>query len=122
LPGANRPKAENPIILEDVLFQTNKSDLLQESFLSLHKLTQELQANELLKIEIRGHTDNIGVEVENQVLSEQRAKSVLDYLVSKGIDKNRLSYKGFGSSCPIASNTNEDGRRKNRRVEFTKVK
>ncbi|MFN3754350.1 OmpA family protein [Flavobacterium sp.] len=119
LPGAN--KYEEVVILENVLFQTNKSILLEESFTSLDKLVHQLQKNEALKIEIRGHTDNIGIEVKNQSLSEQRAKAVLNYLVSKGIDSNRFSYKGFGSTQPITSNDSDEGRKKNRRVEFLKT-
>jgi len=119
LPGAS--KYEEVIVLENVLFQTNKSILLEESFASLNKLAQQLQANKSIKIEIRGHTDNTGKNEKNQVLSEQRAKAVLEYLASKGIDKDRFSYKGFGSLQPIASNDNEDGRKKNRRVEFLKL-
>ena len=122
LPGSNQPKPENPVVLENVLFRSNSSDLLQESFVSLDHLAQELQGNVLVKIEIRGHTDNIGGETENQTLSEQRAKAVLEYLVSKGIDKNRLTYKGLGSAYPIAPNSSEEGRKINRRVEFVKVK
>lgn len=119
LPGAN--KYEEVVILENVLFQTNKSILLEESFEPLNKLAQQLQTNEFLKIEIRGHTDNIGMEAKNQALSEQRAKAVLNYLVSKGIETNRFSYKGFGSTQPIASNDTDEGRKKNRRVEFLKT-
>lgn len=119
LPGAN--KYEEVIVLENVLFQTNKSVLLEESFESLNKLVQQLQTNKSLKIEIRGHTDNVGMEAKNQTLSEQRAKTVLTYLVSKGVDVNRFSYKGFGSTQPITANDTEEGRMKNRRVEFVKT-
>lgn len=119
LPGANKP--EEVIVLENVLFQTNKSVLLKESFESLNQLVKQLQANKSVKIEIRGHTDNVGKEVKNQTLSEQRAKAVLDYLVSKGIEANRFSHKGFGSLQPIASNDSDEGRTKNRRVEFLKI-
>jgi outer membrane protein OmpA-like peptidoglycan-associated protein len=119
LPGAN--KYEEVIVMENVLFQTNKSVLLEESFAPLNKLVQQLQDNKLIKIEIRGHTDNIGDEVKNQLLSEQRAKAVLNYLVSKGIDNNRFSYKGLGSLQPITTNDTLEGRNKNRRVEFLKT-
>lgn len=116
LPGAN--KYEEVIILKNVLFQTNKSILLGQSFEPLDKLVQQLQFNESIKIEIRGHTDNVGKETKNMSLSEQRAKAVLTYLVSKGIAANRFSYKGFGSTQPITSNDTPEGREKNRRVEF----
>lgn len=119
LPGAN--KYEEVVILENVLFQTNKSVLLEQSYTPLDKLVQQLQTNKSIKIEIRGHTDNAGKEAKNQVLSEQRAKAVLNYLISKGIETNRFSCKGFGSTQPITSNDTEEGREKNRRVEFVKT-
>lgn len=119
LPGAN--KFAEVIVLENVLFETNKTVLLQESFETLNQLVKQLQANKSVQIEIRGHTDNVGKETKNQTLSEQRAKTVLDYLVSQGIEAKRFSYHGFGSSQPIASNETEEGRTKNRRVEFLKV-
>ena len=119
LPGAN--KSAEVIVLENVLFETNKTVLLQESFETLNQLVKQLQANKSVQIEIRGHTDNIGEEAKNQILSEQRAKAVLDYLVSQGIEAKRLSYHGFGSTQPIASNDTNEGRTKNRRVEFLKV-
>ena len=88
---------------------------------AINQLVKQLQANKSVQIEIRGHTDNIGEEAKNQILSEQRAKAVLDYLVSQGIEAKRLSYHGFGSTQPIASNDTNEGRTKNRRVEFLKV-
>ena len=119
MPGANKPG--DVVLLENVLFETNKAVLLQESYESLNQLAKQLQANKSVQIEIRGHTDNVGKETKNQTLSEQRAKTVLDYLVSQGIEAKRFSYHGFGSSQPIASNETEEGRTKNRRVEFLKV-
>lgn len=71
-----------------------------------------------VEIEINGHTDNIGKEADNQKLSEKRAEAIVDYLVSKGIEKRRLSAAGFGSTQPIASNETEEGRKKNRRATF----
>ena len=106
------------IVLENVLFEPGKSILLKESYVSLDKLVTQLQTNKTMKIEIIGHTDNVGDETQNQKLSEVRAKAVVDYLISKKIEKTRLSYKGFGSKQPIASNETEEGRKKNRRVEF----
>ncbi|MEI6854382.1 MAG: OmpA family protein, partial [Bacteroidota bacterium] len=69
-------------------------------------------------IEISGHTDNVGKENDNQLLSEARAKAVMDYFVRKGINPTRLTYKGYGSTQPIAPNTTDEGRAKNRRVEM----
>jgi outer membrane protein OmpA-like peptidoglycan-associated protein len=71
-----------------------------------------------MRIEIRGHTDGHGSAEYNQRLSENRAKAVVDYLVSKGIDPKRLHYKGYGKSQPVDTNTTDEGRAHNRRVEF----
>jgi outer membrane protein OmpA-like peptidoglycan-associated protein len=71
-----------------------------------------------LRIEIHGHTDNIGDEASNQQLSEARAKAVYDYLIQKGIIASRLAYKGFGKTQPIASNDTPEGRQTNRRTAF----
>lgn len=107
-------KTDNkPVILKNVVFETNKSVLLPESFTELDKLVTKLKADPKMKINICGHTDNIGYEPENQKLSEARAKAVYDYLISKGIDKSRLSYTGYGSSKPIADNSTETGRQAN---------
>ena len=88
------------------------------SLIELDKLLQILNENPSLKVEISGHTDNIGKAEDNNKLSTNRAKSVVDYLVNKGIIINRLSYKGYGSTKPIAENTTEKGRAQNRRTEF----
>jgi outer membrane protein OmpA-like peptidoglycan-associated protein len=110
--------AKKSLVLENVLFESGKSILLKESYVSLDKLVNQLQTSKTMKIEISGYTDNIGDEIQNQMLSEERAKAVVDYLISKKIERNRLSFKGFGSKQPIASNETEEGRKKNRRVEF----
>ena len=74
------------------------------------------------KLEIKGHTDNVGSESYNQKLSEERANSVKTYLISKGIEGSKITSSGFGLSKPIASNDTADGRAKNRRVEFIIIK
>ncbi|MGV3696562.1 OmpA family protein [Flavobacterium sp.] len=117
LPGASKP--EKAILLENVWFETNQSVLLTQSFASLDKLVAQLKENPETRIAISGYTDNVGSDDKNQVLSEQRAKSVLNYLVSQGIDSKRLSHRGFGSSQPIASNETKEGRSQNRRVTFS---
>ena len=122
----NKPKGfgKKPavITLENVLFESNTAVLLKESDAALAKLVTQMNATKTMKIEIRGHTDNTGSEAENQKLSEERAKTVADYIASKNIDKNRLSFKGFGSKQPVTANDTDDGRKKNRRVEFVVVK
>jgi len=87
----------------------------------LNKLIAFLKTNPKLTIEIGGHTDNVGKPKDNQLLSENRAKSVKDYLVENGIEANRLTTKGYGDTNPIASNETETGRAENRRTEFKVV-
>jgi OmpA-OmpF porin, OOP family len=77
-----------------------------------------LNENSKVRVEIRGHTDNLGSVQHNRQLSEKRALSVYNYLISKGIDKNRLHFKGFGPDNPVATNDSEEGRQLNRRIEF----
>jgi outer membrane protein OmpA-like peptidoglycan-associated protein len=99
-------------------FETNKSKILESSFPSLNDLATYLNSNTNLKLALEGHTDNVGSETSNQTLSENRAKSVKDYLVSKGVAESRITHKGFGESKPIADNLTEEGKKQNRRVEF----
>lgn len=102
----------------NVLFEFNEATLLDKSKKELNKLYNYLYMKPELHIEIYGHTDSIGQENHNKDLSEQRAKSVADYLISQGLSKSRIKYFGFGSSQPISDNTEELGRELNRRVEF----
>lgn len=111
-----RPGAS--IVLNNVFFETNKWDLKAESMVELNRLVDLLSANPDKKIEIGGHTDNVGSDEANLTLSQNRAKSVVDYLVKKGIDPARLSSKGYGETAPVATNDTEEGRAKNRRTEF----
>ncbi|HOK37445.1 MAG TPA: OmpA family protein [Bacteroidales bacterium] len=106
------------VILKNIFFEFDSYELLPESFAELNKVLEYLNNNPGLVIEIGGHTDNRGSKAYNKTLSENRAKSVFDYLVSKGIDKKRLSYKGYDFSVPIATNDTEEGRALNRRTEF----
>ncbi len=84
----------------------------------LDEFADYLQLNKTIKISIYGHTDNVGLAEKNLELSNQRAKGVYEYLISKGVDNSRLNYKGFGSTKPLVSNNTEAGRAKNRRTEF----
>ncbi|MBO5964115.1 MAG: OmpA family protein, partial [Bacteroidales bacterium] len=106
------------IVLENIFFDFDKSVLLPQSFVELKKLTEILNTHPTMKIELSGHTDSKGKDKYNQVLSENRAKAVYDYLIGKGISKDRLKYKGYGAKQPIADNSTDEGRAKNRRVEF----
>ncbi len=106
------------IILRNVYFEFDKTELLPYSFAELNKIYAILEQYPNMKIEISGHTDNIGTERYNQALSEARAKAVLEYLYEKGIALNRMRYIGYGSKVPIADNNLPDGRQLNRRVEI----
>jgi outer membrane protein OmpA-like peptidoglycan-associated protein len=103
----------------NVQFATNSSEIQQTGYIELEKLLQVLTENPSLKVEISGHTDNIGKPEDNLVLSTNRAKAIVDHLVSKGIDRSRLSYKGYGATQPVADNNTETGRAQNRRTTFT---
>jgi outer membrane protein OmpA-like peptidoglycan-associated protein len=107
-----------PIILRDVFFEADKSELLPSSFKELDNLFSYLRTNKASKIEISGHTDNSGKEDHNLKLSKDRATAVSKYLIDKGIEATRISTKGYGSSKPIKPNTSEENRAINRRVEF----
>ena len=106
------------VILKNIYFEFGKSTLKPESYAGLDNVVKLLQSNETIRIEISGHTDNIGSLKTNTKLSADRAKAVVDYLVQKGIAPARLEYKGYAFSQPIAPNTTEEGRAQNRRVEF----
>jgi outer membrane protein OmpA-like peptidoglycan-associated protein len=111
-------KAGNKVVLKNVFFNTGSYALEQRSASELDKLVKLLQGSPELKIEIGGHTDNVGDKQKNMTLSENRAKSVFDYLVNAGIEASRLSFKGYGDSQPVADNNKEEGRAMNRRTEF----
>ncbi len=106
------------IVLNNIFYDFNKATLRPESEAELDRLYKLLNENPTLKIEISGHTDNVGSASYNQKLSESRAKSVVNYLLDKGIDKTRLTFKGYGFNRPVAGNDTEDGRQQNRRTEF----
>ena len=94
------------------------SEILPESRFILANTIETLASNPDIKVKIIGHTDSIGSASANQELSEERAESCYEYLVSQGIDPGRMIYAGYGESRPIADNRYKDGREKNRRVEF----
>jgi len=106
------------VILKNIYFEFGKSNLKPESYAGLDNVVKLLQSNETIRIEISGHTDNIGSLKTNTKLSTDRAKAVVDYLVKKGIPASRLEYKGYAFSQPIAPNNTDAGRAQNRRVEF----
>jgi len=106
------------IVLKNIFFDFDKSTLRSESIPELERLLKFMNDFLSVKIEISGHTDNIGTAAYNKTLSENRAKSVVDYLIGKGIDENRMTYKGLGFDQPLSTNDTEEGRQLNRRTEF----
>lgn len=105
------------VALRNVFFDFNSIELKSESFVELDKLVRLLNENSSLKIEIGGHTDNVGTAEYNIRLSEGRAQAAANYLIDKGVGSFRISHKGYGMSKPIADNSTEEGRALNRRIE-----
>ena len=108
--------------LSNIFFVQSKAEMLPESEPELERLLQLMNNNPQLEIELSGHTDNQGPSSANLKLSEDRALSVMNYLIDHGIEKKRLKYKGYGGSRPIASNASAESRKKNRRVEIKILK
>jgi OmpA-OmpF porin, OOP family len=104
---------------KNVFFASGSSKLLPKSYTSLNEVVKLLKSDESLLIDVNGHTDASGKEDKNQILSEDRAKAVKDYLVSKGIADSRLTSAGFGSTKPVADNKTAAGKAKNRRTELS---
>ena len=101
-------------------FETGKAEIKAESQKIIDQIVQMLKDNPDLKINIEGHTDNVGSVESNQTLSEKRAEAVMKAIIAMGIESGRLSSKGWGQTKPIADNKTEEGRSKNRRVEIVK--
>ncbi len=106
------------IVLRNIFFDFGKSDIRPESTMELNRLVQLMKDIPQIKVEISGHTDNIGSETSNLKLSEDRAKSVVNYLIKNGIPSARLVFKGYGSSKSLAPNDSDVNRQLNRRTEF----
>ncbi len=106
------------IVLKNIFFESGSSELSPSSYPELSRLTGLLKKYPDLKVEISGHTDDIGNEETNQLLSEKRAKAVVAYLVSQGVSSRQLVAKGYGSQNPLGGNDTEEGRKLNRRTEF----
>jgi outer membrane protein OmpA-like peptidoglycan-associated protein len=111
-------EAGKKIVLNNIFFDVGAATLRKESYAELGRALKLFNSMQTLSVEIDGHTDNVGSSKSNLKLSEQRAKSVMDYLIENGVDKKRLQYKGFGASQPVASNKTEEGKQQNRRTEF----
>jgi outer membrane protein OmpA-like peptidoglycan-associated protein/tetratricopeptide (TPR) repeat protein len=108
----------NSVVLKNIFFELDKSNLKPESEAELNKLIDFLIENPKIRVEIGGHTDNQGSYAYNKKLSEERAKSVYEYLTNNGIKEDRLTYKGYSYDAPLENNNTDEGRAKNRRTEF----
>ena len=111
------PKVERTIVLDNVLFDFDKTVIKPDAAKILDRLVAFLKENPDKRVGLEGHTDSVGTDQYNQGLSERRAVSVKDYVVKKGIDRSRIAAQGFGKAKPIADNNTEQGRANNRRVE-----
>ncbi len=116
--GETKTLPKTPIVLDNIFFAPNDYTILEESQSELLKLVSFMNKNENVRIEISGHTDDTGTALFNMELSENRAKAVFNFLVMEDIDPGRLSYKGYGNSKAISTDGTEEGKKKNRRVEF----
>ena len=117
----NEQKAVVSKAITSLEFEFNKATIKQESYLGLDMLSILLSEKPDWKLKLAGHTDDVGTDASNLQLSKDRAESVKNYLVSKGIDVNRLYVEFYGKSKPVSVNTTEEGRKQNRRVEMTFV-
>jgi outer membrane protein OmpA-like peptidoglycan-associated protein len=105
------------LVLDNVEFQSGKATLIGESQKRLDVVVEYMTHKKSVRIEIAGHTDNVGNQKTNKALSQKRADAVRDYIVSKGIDGARIKAVGYGDAAPVAPNTTPEGRQQNRRIE-----
>jgi outer membrane protein OmpA-like peptidoglycan-associated protein len=106
------------VVLKNIFFETDKYDLKPESKVELKKLLEFLTTNPTVKILIAGHTDNVGNPAHNLELSDNRAKSVYDFLVENKVDASRIKFKGYGETHPLVKNDSPENKAMNRRTEF----
>ena len=119
---AEKLEKEGDLSFSNINFEYNSAKLTSDSKLILDNVVHVLIKLDTLNIEIQGHTDSDGSDSYNQNLSDRRAASVKNYLVSSGINPDRLSSKGYGERNPIAENTTEEGKAKTRRIEFKVIR
>lgn len=117
--AALKKKIDALLVGNAIAFRLNSAILLPEGKTVLNNVAAILQEDPTVAFEVGGHTDNVGPEQSNWVLSEQRAKAVVEYLISRGVAAERLTPKGYGASMPIADGTTDEGRQQNRRIEFS---
>ena len=120
VPLYDRMVSEGKFVTYGITFDVGKSVIKPESMGEINRIVKLMQDNPELKFEVQGHTDNTGNAASNQTLSEARAKAIVDKLVELGISADRLSSVGKGQTSPIADNSTDEGKAKNRRVEFVK--
>jgi outer membrane protein OmpA-like peptidoglycan-associated protein len=111
-------EADKIVRLDYVFFKTGSAELDAMSEFELDNVAEQLNKYPEIQVELSGHTDNVGDSQSNRELSEQRAQTVFDYLVNKGVDAGRLNAKGYGDSLPIETNDTAEGRKLNRRTEL----
>ncbi|HEX9949278.1 MAG TPA: OmpA family protein [Thermodesulfobacteriota bacterium] len=111
-------KPKEIVVLKGVNFAFNSAELTPQSKGILNEWVARIKSDTTIRVEVAGHTDNIGSDAYNQQLSQRRAKSVVDYFVSQGVSVDRLKAVGYGKTKPVASNKTEEGRAENRRVEL----
>lgn len=117
------PIEEGQIVrLNNIFFATGKSTLNSQSFPELDRIALTMQENKTMFVELGGHTDNVGADDFNMKLSQDRADSVQEYLIGKGVEPDRVKSKGYGETVPVAKNDTPEGQQKNRRVEFKILK
>jgi OOP family OmpA-OmpF porin len=109
------------VAIYGIHFDTGKAVILPDSEEILGQIVKVMQNNADWKLRVEGYTDNVGAPAANQTLSEKRAQAVVDWLAAHGVEKSRLAAKGFGATNPVADNTTDAGRAKNRRVELAKM-
>lgn len=118
-PAVLKKKIDDLLRRNTIQFSINSASLLPDGKAILNSVATILQENPTVAFEVGGHTDNVGLEQANWVLSEQRAKTVVDYLISQGIAPERLTPKGYGASRPIVQSATDEGHWQNRRIEFS---
>ncbi|MBR1959907.1 MAG: OmpA family protein [Bacteroidales bacterium] len=121
VPLYDRMMSDGKFITYGITFDVGKATIKPESMGEINRIVQLMTENPDLKFSVEGHTDNTGKEASNQTLSEQRSQAIVDKLVELGIAKDRLTAVGKGQNSPIADNNTDEGRAKNRRVEFVKI-
>jgi outer membrane protein OmpA-like peptidoglycan-associated protein len=114
----NELTTDTKMVFNDITFESNSAELNEASYEELGRIVRLMQENPTIRIEISAHTDDIGSDAINIILSEKRARTVINYLVARGIKPSSLKSKGHGKSRPIVPNDSDENRAKNRRVEM----